>query len=414
MRAVLFLIVINLFFVVITGTMFNVAVPVVASDFQLSPSQTGWMLTIFTAFFGLGTLIYGKLADVYPVKRLVIAGLVLFGIGGAIGYLSQWYWLLLVSRFVQAVGAAAMPSLAMAMAMKYAPAENRGSVLGIIAAVVSFSLGIGPLTGGYLIALSSWRMLFLVPMCTLVTVPLIMKFFPNDVPQAGRNSDAAKHLFHKPELLANRPYRYALIMAFFVTGTIFGTLFIIPLMLWEVNGLQSFQIGVVIFPGAFIGAVLGVYGGRLADRKGSSFIVFTGLVTMLAGFLLLSAFAGASHWVIMFILVISYVGFSFIQAALPKAISAVLEERETGLGIGLYNLTFFFSGAFHYTVAGKLLDGEAAEAGINPFLADGAGILYSNVFLGYVGIVLIGIVMFYFAYYRSATVTRKFSQGVIP
>jgi MFS transporter, DHA2 family, metal-tetracycline-proton antiporter len=51
-----------LFFSVLNETVFNVSTPKIAEQFSLSASGVGWVMTIFLVFFGIGSVIYGKLS----------------------------------------------------------------------------------------------------------------------------------------------------------------------------------------------------------------------------------------------------------------------------------------------------------------------------------------------------------------
>ena len=98
-------------------------------------------------------------------------------------------------------------------------------------------------------------------------------------------------------LFHNESYRNMIIMAFLALSTVFGVLFMTPLMLRDLNALETGNIGLVMFPGAMIGAIAGIMGGRFVDRKGSAPVVYTAMTLLMSGFLLLSTFAGLRPWV---------------------------------------------------------------------------------------------------------------------
>jgi DHA2 family metal-tetracycline-proton antiporter-like MFS transporter len=186
-------------------------------------------------------------------------------------------------------------------------------------------------------------------------------------------------------------------MAFFTIGTVFGMIFMTPIMLREANGASSDWIGLTIFPGAMCAALLGRYGGKLSDRKGSRFVIHIGMSVLFSGYLLLSTFAGGPPWVISLCLVVSYTGFAFLQSSLPYTISLSLPRDQTGIGMGIYNLFFFISGAFSASIMGRLLDFETSGFSANPFNAVQKGWLYGNLFLLLAAIVFLSAVFFYFS-----------------
>jgi DHA2 family metal-tetracycline-proton antiporter-like MFS transporter len=76
----------------------------------------------------------------------------------------------------------------------------------------------------------------------------------------------------------------------------------------------------------------------------------------MSGFLLLSTFAGLRPWVISLNLILCYVGFALFQSSIPYMVSTTLPREHLGVGMGVYNLFFFMSGAFSAAFIGKLLD----------------------------------------------------------
>ena len=70
-----------IFFSVLNGMMFQVAIPDIAAEFALLPSEVSWVMTGYILVFAVGALMYGKLADIYPVKRLITIGLTLMNAG---------------------------------------------------------------------------------------------------------------------------------------------------------------------------------------------------------------------------------------------------------------------------------------------------------------------------------------------
>jgi MFS transporter, DHA2 family, metal-tetracycline-proton antiporter len=408
-----------IFFSVLNGTMFNVAVPDIAHEFRLGPADVSWVLTGYIAVFALASVLYGKLADHLPVRNLITFGLLLFNAGALAGFLSHHYLVLVGARLLQASGGGAIPALSMLVATRYFPAASRGRVLGAVASTVAFAAGVGPIVGGMITSTLHWRYLFLLSAATLAAVPLLRRLLPSEsshwpsfdfkgafqlggavgflllfvtraVPwslAAGlfllalfvRQIRRSANPFMDPRLFSNRLYRYGLITTFLTIGATFGMFFAVPLMLRQLNGLDSWNIGLVIFPGAMSAALLGRAGGSLADRVGSEFIVRTGLGLLFAGHLLLAYAAGSAPVSIAACLIVGYTGFAFVQSSLAKTVSTTLDGKGMGVGMGFYNLIFFTSGAFGAAAAGKILD-LAGPASFLPFLREGAA-PYSNLFM---------------------------------
>src|ERR1700730_4053393 len=98
-----------IFFAVLNETVFNVATPKIAAQFSLDSSGVSWIMTIFMIFFGICSVIYGKLSDIYSLRRLIVIGVIIYNIGSIIGFVFQSSYLLtIVARAVQGIGASAI------------------------------------------------------------------------------------------------------------------------------------------------------------------------------------------------------------------------------------------------------------------------------------------------------------------
>lgn len=429
-----------LLFSVMNVTMFNIALPDIAREFALLPSQASWVVTGYAIMYAVGSLTYGKLADRYPLKLLLTIGLSLFAAGSLLGFIAPYYWLLVVARLLQSAGAAAIPALAMLIPLRFFPVGDRGRVLGIIASAIAFASGVGPIVGGFVSGFLNWRFLFLISAGTLITLPLFRRWLPveetrpgsMDLPGAALLSGtvallmlsittlklwfllgglvllalfivrirSAAHPFIQPALLKIVQYRSALLSAFLTFGASFGIMFAAPQLLSHVTNLPTTVIGLAMFPGALSAALLGRYGGRMADARGSVTVIGFGLLLVLVGLLALSTFSSYPAWVIAVCLIFGNVGQSFFQASMTKLVSTTLPAGQTGIGMGIFTLTNFLAGAVSGAVVSKLIDKTADSSAFNPFAMAGAGAVYSNVFLGLAVVTLLNLALVYAVFGR--------------
>lgn len=441
-----------IFFSVLNGTMFNVSIPDIARQFDLLPSQVSWVVSGYIIVFALGSVTYGRLADSHAVKDLITIGLILFSAGSLIGLASRWYPLLILGRMVQASGSGSIPALAMLVATRYLPSDIRGRSLGAIASTVAFGGAVGPILGGLVTGTFHWRYLFLFSFLTLAAIPFLRRFLPEE---QGRRADfdmtgavlmggaviafllfitlripwlvlaavvlAGWFLVHihrrtvpfvSPLLFRLRLYRSTIIAMFFTVGTVFGMMFLTPLMLRDLNGLHAEHIGMTMFPGAMTAAILGVFAGRLSDRMGSFPVARTGQILLFLGFLLLSTTAGRSAVLISASLLLCYAGFAFIQSSLAHTTAGTLPREHMGVGMGIYNLFLFMSGAVNAAVIGSVLDHTRGASPLNPFSAGSAAGPYSNLYLALSVIVLGAGALFHVTFRQEAMRERRAREGV--
>ncbi|MGO4886379.1 MFS transporter [Anaerobacillus sp. MEB173] len=448
-KKIIFLICSVLLFSVMNGTMFMIAVPDIALSFSLTPSQVSWVVTGYIILYAIGALMYGKLADIYPLKTLLTIGLSLFAAGSILGFFSPNYLMVILSRMIQATGASSIVALVFIVPTRYFP-EERGKVLGIVSSTMAFASGIGPVIGGFIAGTLNWQYLFLISGLVLLTIPFFRKWMPEEKKKEGqvdilgavyiaiavatlmlfitmvnwwyiffsiiffslftRRIFTVDNPFIHPNLFRNTSYRTTIIAGFLAIMTMFGMMFMMPLMLSEINGLSSLYVGLTLFPGAMAAAFTGKWAGILTDSRGGRQVIFIAFALMIIGLFLISTFIGSAAWIISIMIIVTYVAFPFLQTGTASLIATALPRNEIGVGMGIYNLFNFMSGAFGGAIIGKILDYNSSVV-LNPMaIASGNAIIYSNVFFGLVVLTILNGCYFYVAFKNSDTLLNKRSS----
>lgn len=420
-------------FAVMNGTMFNVAIPDISESFNLTPSQVSWVITSFTTVFAIGTLIYGKLADFYPIRSLYTIGLTLFSVGSLIGFLSTNYEMLIVGRILQAMGAASVPPLSFLVPIRFFQNE-KGKMLGYLASTIAFSSGIGPIVGGTIGGMLDWRYIFLISIASAFSIPFFRKWFPLESKQNGKidfigaalvgssvtgllfmittvswlsllcfttflllliwRINTIPNPFIDPGMLKIRKYTVTMVTSFLGNAIVFGLIFLLPIMLRELYGLTMMEIGLILFPGAIVSGLIGRWVGKVIAIRGGQPVIKLGLLLISCGSLFISTFAGANTLLITLGLLIAYLGFPLIQSGTADLISSNLSEKQNGVGMGLFNLLNFLAGAFSSALFGKLLENKSDSIQLNPFSIPGDNLMYSNMYLVFTVIGLISLSFF--------------------
>ncbi|MCQ6559392.1 MFS transporter [Paenibacillus mendelii] len=410
-----------LIFSVMNGTMFNVALPVIGKEFDLVPSQVSWIMTGYMVVYAIGSIVFGKLADRFRLKDLLTFGLLIFAVGSITGMLAAEYWMIILGRVLQAAGASVLPATAMIIPIRYFPPEKRGRALGTSAIGLALGGALGPVVAGLISSFGSWRLLFLFSLISLVTLPYFRKYMDDERGNAGHidflgggllagtvalfllaitqsngllfaaglillalfivRIRSASDPFIHPGVFRNRNFSVGLFIAFITTAMNFGITFMTPQYLASLNGLSPGSIGLVLFPAAIASALMGRKGGKLADERGNSFLVFAASSLMLLCFALISTFIGVSPYVIAVILIAGNVGQTFMQIAMSNTLSRTLDKDQVGVGMGLFSMVNFISGAISMSFIGKLLDNKMSSIRLNPFVTDEGAYIYSNIFM---------------------------------
>lgn len=406
---------------VMNSTMFNVALPALRADFDLSSSQVSWVVTSYIIIYAIGSVTYGKLADRYKLKNLLTFGLCLFAVGSVLGFISSSFWMVIVGRILQSAGASVIPASSMVIPIRYVSAEKRGRALGITSSGMALGTAVGPIVAGLITSFADWRYLFAISLLSLVTIPFFRKYLDKDQTHPSRIDlvggvllagtvtllllaitstsgllslltiivlavfilyiRRAKQPFLDPAIFRNGAYTMTMIIACLVLIFNLCVPYLIPQLLSSVNGLTSFTTGLVMFPGALIAAIFGIIGGRIADSKGNSFLLGIAFSLQLLTYVLISLFTGGSYLIIMLLLVIGNTGLTFAQVGLANTVSRTLSGPQVGVGMGMYMMLSFISGAIGTTVLGLILD--QAHTGWSPSVLLGSGqpSIFSMIFL---------------------------------
>ncbi|MCJ7795290.1 MAG: DHA2 family efflux MFS transporter permease subunit [Thermoleophilia bacterium] len=152
----------GMFMALLDATIVNIAVPAIIADLGTSITQVSWVLNAYNITLVVLFLSMGRIADRYGKKRIFIAGLVIFtffslacGLAPSIGFLIAF-------RVGQAVGAAGMVPVSLAIMLGVFPRSQHGMAVGIWAALGSVAAALGPGLGGVLVTYGSWHWIFFV------------------------------------------------------------------------------------------------------------------------------------------------------------------------------------------------------------------------------------------------------------
>ncbi|HET7480753.1 MAG TPA: MFS transporter [Rubrobacteraceae bacterium] len=430
---------------VLNSSMVNVVVPVIGRDYGASEAQVGWVITGYLLTYAVGIPLYGRVADIFSIRRAFAVGLLAFAVGSLLCAWAPSLGTLVFGRIVQGAGGAAIPALSSVSIAKVLPPGERGSALGLIVSSVGIGASVGPIVGGAVAALAGWHYLFIgTLLLTLALLPAALYVLPDDSPEGSRGFDlpggvllglaaglflygitrgqvsgfgsasswgsfigaalaaagfawrirSAAEPFVSPALFKNRAYVAAVAVGYFSMLANVSALVFVPLLVSQVNGLSPGQAGLVLTPGAVALAVLSPVAGRLSDRIGARVLILVGLGIMLLSILSISTFgAGASPVIVALGMLGVGTGFALANSPNVNAAASVLEPDEVGAGLGIFNGLFFLGGGTGPAVIGAFLAArkEADAGALNPLYGLDAA-PYSDAFLVLIVALLISLV----------------------
>ena len=152
----------GMFMALLDATIVNIAVPAIITDLGTSITQVSWVLNAYNITLVVLFLSMGRIADRYGKKRVFLAGLVIFTLFSLACGFAPNIEFLIVFRVGQAVGAAGMVPVSLAIMLGVFPRSQHGMAVGIWGAVGSIAAALGPGLGGLLVTYGSWHWIFFV------------------------------------------------------------------------------------------------------------------------------------------------------------------------------------------------------------------------------------------------------------
>ncbi|WLW55561.1 MFS transporter [Streptomyces sp. YU58] len=190
--AILGVLMLSLLIVVLDNSILNVAIKTIST-----PAPTGlgatqgeleWAINSYTLVFAGLLFTAGLLGDRLGRKRILLGGLVLFGVGSALAASSGSPGELITFRAVMGLGAAFVMPATLAVLMNVFEREEQPKAIGIWAGGVGLAIAIGPITGGVLLAHFWWGSVFLINVpIVILAVALMLWLVPDSRdPSPGR------------------------------------------------------------------------------------------------------------------------------------------------------------------------------------------------------------------------------------
>ncbi len=169
---------------------------IIGNSFGIDQSLGIWMITLYTLIYAASMPIMGKLGDRRGYKRIFIIGIAIFGVGSFLSGMNNFFgnfWLFLVSRSIQALGAGGMVPIATTAVSKIFPEEKKGTALGIVGGVYGIATIVGPTLGSFILSISGtdkWGWLFFINVpISIFVILLSLKVKEIEIEKASKKLD---------------------------------------------------------------------------------------------------------------------------------------------------------------------------------------------------------------------------------
>jgi EmrB/QacA subfamily drug resistance transporter len=399
-----------LFLTFIDTTIVSVALSDVQTRLHAGVTQLQWIVNGYALTFASLMLIAGSLSDRFGRKRVMLLGLSVFGAGSVLGALAPNSSTLIAARVLMGVGAAASePGTLSVIRHLYPDSEERARALGAWAAVSGLALALGPVIGGALVGLGSWRAIFwfntggvvLVIAVAVATVPesadpqAARLDFPGFIAAAaglgaltygvilgeteGYKATAVVLLFafgvvglvlfirlervsRSPVLdlayFREAPFSGAIAVVFVLFFGIFSIFFFTALYLSAVVGYGAYRVALEFLPMTLAMIAAAGLAGRRVAIHGARLPMAEGCVLAGAGILLSEVLLTASRPSVWLMATLALAGFGFGTSVVPVtsvALATVPAER-SGMAASATNTSRELGAVFGVAVLGALVN----------------------------------------------------------
>jgi MFS family permease len=162
-------VVVSILVVFLDGMVLNVALPRIQQELGASQGEQEWAVAAYTLVFAALLLPFGAVGDRLGRRRILTAGLAVFGAASAVAAYAGSPIELILMRAVMGVGAAAILPSTLAIITNTFDEDERGRAIAIWAAASGLAVPLGPLVGGAMLDAGFWWGSVL-----LINVPIVL------------------------------------------------------------------------------------------------------------------------------------------------------------------------------------------------------------------------------------------------
>lgn len=320
---------------ILVETSLNVTFPLLTREFNVSLGTMQWVTSGYLLMVTIMMGTTGFLNRKFNARTLFIVALIFNLVGTTSCSIAQIFPILLLGRILQAISTGLATPLMYHIILSLVPVNKRGIYIGIAAMIISFAPALGPTYGGTLSAFGSWRFIFIITIPILLLVAWLgwknISLAPeNDNSQkfdwcgiilltitfgslslafanAGNYGFASYkfvslivlffvaltsliiylHFSSRKiinfKLLANPIIRLRWLNFFVLQFINIGISFVIPMFAEACLHASAFTAGLMLLPGALVGAFISPVAGKLFDKYGALKSLFVSSIVLVCG-----------------------------------------------------------------------------------------------------------------------------------
>ncbi len=395
------------FAVNVDTTIVNVTLPTLVAELGAGTRDLQWVVDAYLLVFAALVLAGGALSDRLGRRRVLVAGLVLFGLGNAMAGLAETTGQLIAARAATGVGAAAVfPTTLSLITTLFTERRERAAAIGIWGASTGLAVALGPITGGALLQAFWWGSTFWVkvPVALLAVVLVVLAVPESRRAGTGRFDtaglllsstaltalvfsliEAPVHGWAAPRTLGGLALAAVLAGAFVAVErraadpllevglfrerrftaagasvtiaffALFGFIFLITQYFQFLRGYSALESGVRILPVAVCVAIGSLLGARLVTRLGNKAVVGAGLLALTAAYGWISTASLVTGYPeIVGQMVLLGLGMGLTSAPATESVMGAVSDARAGVGSAVNDAAREVGGTLGVAVIGSV------------------------------------------------------------
>ncbi|MFD7493477.1 MFS transporter [Streptomyces sp. NPDC059832] len=410
--AILVVLMFSLLIVVLDNSILNVAVKTIASPaptgLGATQSELEWAINAYTLVFAGLLFTAGLLGDRIGRKKVLLFGILLFGVGSALAAMSGSPAQLITWRALMGLGAAFVMPATLAVLMNVFERDEQPRAIGIWAGSVGVAIAIGPITGGLLLEHFWWGSIFLVnvPVVIVALIAMVLLVPDSKDPNPGRTDPLGVVLsivglvmlvygiirggqladFTEPVVLLSslggllvlagfvwhekhtthpaidisyfrEPSFAAAVAAIaLVFFALMGVTFFSAFYMQSVRGWSALQAGLMLLPLAATQIIFAPRARLFVDRFGARATCTVGMLLVAVGLAAFALFDGTTPvWVLCLLFFVQGTGMAHVMTPVTVAVMQALPREKAGSGSAVNNTFRQVGGALGVAVLGSVL-----------------------------------------------------------